>query len=56
MAQSRVLVVEDEVKIAALLRDYLEKAGFSVVCLYRGAGVVEQIRSSAPDLQAFQLA
>ncbi|MBN2704985.1 MAG: response regulator [Deltaproteobacteria bacterium] len=55
MAQTRVLVVEDEIKIAALLRDYLEKAGFAVTCLYRGAGVVERVRALKPDLLLLDL-
>jgi two-component system response regulator BaeR len=46
----RVLIVEDEIKIAELLRDYLEAAGFSVSCLYHGDGVVSAVKGNPPDL------
>ena len=49
MTQARVLVVEDEVKIAQLLREYLEKAGFAVDALARGDQAVEWVRRHNPD-------
>ena len=36
MNQERILVVEDELKIAELHRDYLEQSGFRVSILGRG--------------------
>jgi two-component system response regulator BaeR len=45
-----VLVVEDEEKIAAVLRDYLEKGGFKVSFLTRGDQVVASIKKNPPDL------
>ena len=47
--ETHVLVVEDEPKIAALLRDYLVAAGYRVSTLERGDGAVEWIRAHAPD-------
>lgn len=47
--QAHVLVVEDEPKIAALLRDYLVVAGYRVSLLARGDGAVAWIREQAPD-------
>lgn len=44
-----VLVVEDETKIAALLRDYLSASGYRVSVLETGAGALEWIRREAPD-------
>jgi len=44
-----VLVVEDEPKIAALLRDYLAASTFRVSLRDTGAGTVEWIREHAPD-------
>lgn len=35
-----ILVAEDEVKIAGILRDYLTKVGYRVSCLDRGDLVV----------------
>lgn len=46
---AHVLVVEDEPKIAALLRDYLAAAGYRVSLLARGDGAVAWIREQAPD-------
>ncbi|TVO78440.1 response regulator [Sedimenticola selenatireducens] len=45
-----VLVVEDEVKIARLLQDYLHNDGYNTYWLDRGEGVVEWVRQSQPDL------
>jgi two-component system response regulator BaeR len=50
MTKQRILVVEDEKKIAELLRDYLEKADYSVSFLERGDRVVSHIKKSPPDL------
>jgi two-component system response regulator BaeR len=46
----RVLIVEDEIKIAELLQDYLKAAGFSVSCLYQGDGVISAVKDNPPDL------
>ena len=46
---SHVLVVEDEPKIAALLRDYLTAAGYRVSVLDEGSGAVQWVREQAPD-------
>lgn len=50
MITQRILVVEDERKIALLLREYLEKAGYQVSILDEGDQVAAQVRKSAPDL------
>lgn len=47
---ARILVVEDEPKLAALLRDYLQAAGHRVDCLDNGLAVVPAVRAAAPDL------
>lgn len=44
-----VLIVEDEPKIAALLRDYLVAANYRASELHTGAGAVDHIRATAPD-------
>jgi DNA-binding response OmpR family regulator len=41
-----ILVVEDEIKIAAILKDYLAKAGYRVSCRDRGDTVVSCVRQS----------
>ncbi len=45
-----ILVVEDEPKLAALLRDYLQAAGHRVTCLDDGLAVVPAVRSAEPAL------
>jgi two-component system response regulator BaeR len=50
MAGGEVLVAEDEIKIAGILRDYLEKAGYRVACLHRGDSVVPHVKQTSPCL------
>lgn len=52
---ARILVVEDEPKLSALLRDYLQAAGHEVDCLADGLAVVPAIRAKAPDLMLLDL-
>ena len=47
---SHILIVEDEVKIREVLRDYLEKEGYQVTCLERGDTVIPTVKKSPPDL------
>lgn len=51
MTQSKgqVIVVEDDAKIAQLLVDYLERAGFSVRHFFDARGVVDVVNTSEPD-------
>ena len=44
-----ILVVEDEPKIAALVRDYLVNAGYEVTTLDNGAAAAQWVREHAPD-------
>ena len=50
MAGKNVLIVEDEPKIAELLRDYLVAAGFLATIIERGDLAVAAIRKNAPAL------
>jgi len=45
----RVLIVEDEPKLAALLRDYLQAAGFATEIVGDGEAAVASVRRAAPD-------
>jgi two-component system response regulator BaeR len=45
-----ILVVEDEIKIANLLADYLKNAGFGVTVLNHGDRVLSLVQSNPPDL------
>jgi DNA-binding response OmpR family regulator len=50
-----ILVVDDEPKIAALARDYLEHAGFAVVTAADGRAALEALARSRPDLVVLDL-
>ncbi len=50
-----ILVVEDELKIARLVRDYLEQAGYSVLSAPDGEAGLALWRSHGPDLVVLDL-
>ena len=50
MASEHIFVVEDEIKISKLLRDYLTQEGFTVTCLDRGDQVVSKVKKEQPAL------
>src|SRR5438132_2384747 len=50
-----ILVVEDEMKIARLVRDYLEQAGFGVIVVGTGESAIASARGSRPDLVVLDL-
>lgn len=52
---ARILIVEDDRKIAALLADYCLAAGYQVEQLFDGRSVLERIRRAAPDLLLLDL-
>jgi len=45
-----ILIVEDEIKIAALLNDYMQDAGFTAQLLHRGDEVLPWLENNRPDL------
>ena len=51
----RILVVEDESRIARLVRDYLEHAGFEVVAASDGEVALAETRRARPDLVVLDL-
>ena len=51
----RILIVEDEEKLAGLLRDYLAKEGFEVAVLNRGDQVEDWVRTHGADLVLLDL-
>jgi DNA-binding response OmpR family regulator len=54
-AMPTVLVVDDELKIARLIRDYLEQAGFVVATASDGKGAIASARQVKPDLIVLDL-
>jgi DNA-binding response OmpR family regulator len=50
-----ILVVEDEMKIARLVRDYLEHAGFEVIVAGDGESALASSRGRRPDLVVLDL-
>ena len=51
----RILIVEDEHKLAELLRDYLRQEGFEVDMLHRGDEVEDWVRAHPVDLVLLDL-
>ena len=51
----RILVVEDEAKIAAAMRDYLQAAGYRVTIIARGDLVMDALRADPPDVLLLDL-
>jgi len=45
-----ILIVEDEVKLAGLLAEYLGQAGYRAACLGDGDTVLPWVRAHSPDL------
>jgi DNA-binding response OmpR family regulator len=52
---SKILVVDDELKIARLVRDDLTEAGFDVVVARTGPAAVSSARADRPDLIVLDL-
>jgi two-component system response regulator BaeR len=50
MEKQKILIVEDEKRLADLHRDYLQQAGFETTWLEDGNRVVPFVRDAAPDL------
>jgi two-component system response regulator BaeR len=51
----RILIVEDEVKLAGLMRDYLVQEGYEVSMLHRGDEVEAWVREHPTDLVLLDL-
>ena len=50
-----ILVVDDEPKITQLVRDYLERAGFSVLVAYDGKKALSLAKTERPDMVVLDL-
>ena len=48
-AAGMVYIVEDELRLAELLRDYLRQSGYECRCIEDGTSAVDAIRAGAPD-------
>ena len=55
MSELRVLIVEDEVKIASTLRDYLLRESYEVHMMHEGTGVVDYVKDNEPDFLLLDL-
>jgi two-component system response regulator BaeR len=48
MSTAEILIVEDEAKLAQLLADYLQQAGYATHCIGDGNAVIERVKSQPP--------
>lgn len=46
----KIIVIEDEFKLAELLRTYLQASGYEVLCIDNGLNAVETVSDWQPDL------
>ena len=53
--QSRVLLVEDDVELAKLVREYLQRYEFSVDLEHQGDKAVNRVRHEDPDILVLDL-
>ena len=51
----RVLIVEDEPELNAMIRDYLASRGFEPVCVHDGAAAVRSVFEDPPDIVVLDL-
>lgn len=54
-SEASILIVEDEAKLAALLTDYLQAAGFRPATVADGREAIPRIRELSPDLVLLDL-
>lgn len=54
-ATPRILIAEDEERLARVLADYLRAAGYATHCLADGREVVPWVRSNHPDMLVLDL-
>lgn len=47
---TRILIVEDDLALAQILRENLEREGFQVNCQFDGASGLAQVRETPPDV------
>jgi len=50
MARSKILTVDDEIKVCHLLKAYLEKDGYEVVIATDGKSAIDEAHRAKPDL------
>lgn len=50
MQQTKVLIVDDDINIAELIRLCLEREGFSTIVAHDGMAAIEKFKSEAPNL------
>jgi two-component system alkaline phosphatase synthesis response regulator PhoP len=51
----RILIVDDDREIVRLVKAYLEKAGYTVLCAYDGETALHTLRREHPDLLVLDL-
>lgn len=50
MAQAPILIVEDEIKLATLLNDYLQQSGYNCHLIHHGDEVIDWVKDNSPSL------
>lgn len=50
MTQAPILIVEDEIKLATLLNDYLQQSGYNCHLIHHGDEVIDWVKNNPPSL------
>src|SRR5215475_180339 len=46
----RVLIVDDDVELCSLLKEFLEREGYSIQCVHEGNFALDQLQQNSYDL------
>jgi DNA-binding response OmpR family regulator len=55
VGMARIIVAEDDIKQAQLVRSYLERDGHSVIMVHDGRAALDEVRARRPDLLLLDL-
>jgi DNA-binding response OmpR family regulator len=55
MKETKILVIDDEILIVDVVKAYLEKTGYHVICAYNGQAALAAFDQFAPDLVLLDL-
>jgi len=55
MANSKILIIDDDQKLVSMIKNYLEKDGYEVITAFDGVEGIEKIENHSPDLVILDL-
>ena len=55
MANTKILIIDDDKKLVGMIKNYLEKDGYEIIAAFDGAEGIEKTESHRPDLVILDL-